>query len=166
MFPHNPISTINDLYPLIRDLESTSANPHFRWINANFNVNDTSAKFVNPKPWYCSGIKHHGSLMWQLTFRLGRHLKYTHWNCAKSFWGGLVGAGDWSFSMPNRAIGGMISSDLPSCNPSLPFHLHVRCHPTRGSYELQASRMFLHSLMSEFALMFHQAVGLSNETGQ
>lgn len=146
MLPYNPISTINDSYPIIRDLESTLLSPHVRWINDNFDDNNTSAKFVNPNPWYHSGITRHGSSMWQLTFRLGRHLKYTRWNCTKSFWGGIttvailnvnpVGAGDWSFSMPNRAVGGVISLDLPS-NPSLPFHLHARCHPTRGSNELQ-----------------------------
>jgi hypothetical protein len=74
LFPYNPILTINDLYPIIRDLESTLAIPHVCWINANFNVNDTSAKFVIPKPWHRSGIKRHGSSMWQSTFRLERHL--------------------------------------------------------------------------------------------
>jgi len=37
--------------------------------------------------------------------------------------------------MPIRAEGGVISSNLPSYNPSLPFLLCARCHPKRGSNE-------------------------------
>ncbi len=75
VFLYNPTSTIKDSYLIIRALESMLAKPHVQ--NVNFDDNDTSAKFAIPNPWYCSGIKPHGSSMWQLTCRLGRHLKYT-----------------------------------------------------------------------------------------
>ncbi len=77
VFPYNPTLTIKDSYPIIRALESMLAKPHVHCKNINFDDNDTSAKFAIPNPWYHSGIKRHGSSMWQLTFSLGRHLKYT-----------------------------------------------------------------------------------------
>ncbi len=90
VFLYNPTLTIKDSYPIIRALESTSARPHVCCTNVSFDDNDTSAKYAIPNPWYCSGIKRHGSSMWQLMFGLGRHLKYTRCICAKSFWGDMT----------------------------------------------------------------------------
>ncbi len=92
VFPYNPTLTINDLYPIIRALESTWQDPMFvvqmLVLMTMIPVQSLPFPFLGIVPG--SSAMGDGSSMWQLTFRLGRHLKYTCYICAKSFWGDMT----------------------------------------------------------------------------